>query len=84
MLRGTAKQHQSRPTPLAFTASSPESVEKSFYAVGGLVFEHFDAAFHLWAANKPLALADRGDGGPGAAALTSILDDLAKAPTGWT
>lgn len=28
-------------------ASSPESVEKSFYAVGRLVFEDFDAAFHL-------------------------------------
>lgn len=45
------------------TASSPESVEKSFYAVGGLVFQDFDAAFHLWGASKPLALADRWDGG---------------------
>jgi len=35
-------------TPVEFHASWPESVEKAFHAVRGLIFEDFDAAFHLW------------------------------------
>lgn len=65
---------------------SPESVEKAFNAVRWLIFEDFDAAFHLWTRNRLLAVkqALKCDGGANMVVLTSILDDLAKAPTGWT
>lgn len=34
--------------------SSPESVKKAFYAVRRLIFEDFDAAFHLRTGNRTL------------------------------
>lgn len=80
--------HQKEATGPVSIATSPESVEKSLHAAGRLVFQDFDAAFHLLGRGKKkqLALANQAlpDGVPGAAALTSILEDLAKAPTGWT
>lgn len=39
-----------------FNMSLPESVEEAFYTVRRLIFEDFDAAFHLWTRNKLLAL----------------------------
>lgn len=43
-------------TQFDFNMSLPESVEKAFYAVRRLIFEDFDAAFHLWTRNRALAL----------------------------
>lgn len=40
-------------------AISPESIEKSFHTAGRLVFQDFDAAFHLWGGQKELASAIR-------------------------
>lgn len=68
-----------------FNMSSPESVEKAFDAVWRLILEDFDAAFHLWKRTRLLALRSQlGDSKSDATVLTSILDDFAKAPTGWT
>lgn len=34
----------------------PESVEKAVYAVGRLIFEDFDAAFHLWGKRREMTV----------------------------
>lgn len=71
---------------ISFLLRLPESVEKAVYTVGRLIFEDFDAAFHLWTRNDCQASeqAMEWDHGANMTVLTSILDDLANAPTGWT
>lgn len=44
--------HQKEATGPVSIATSPESVEKSLHAAGRLVFQDFDAAFHLLGREK--------------------------------
>lgn len=66
--------------------SLPESVEEAFDTVRRLIFEDFNAAFHLQTGDTWLASCRRlrGQISRCDCTLTSILDDFAKAPTGCT
>lgn len=87
---GEGERHVGAPVaPGGRRGYPPQGVQETLHAVGRLLFQHLDAPLHLQTREEPVTspIPQRsGDLGVFAqkSGLTSILEVLAKAPTGCT